>query len=180
MRSRRASLLFGSLYFCGAEAFSQQKYTTTSRRKIALRVATVDIDERTQRDVWTMDQYMTDCGVQRSEGISLYDSSTGHQQPGMDFGLMTQTDLPAESPVLCVPANMILNSKELREGELVGIIESAEEYLEIMGVDVREYSMYHLFLKILLEYEKGDESPWFPWLNSLPRYYSNGASMTRT
>ncbi|KAL3894393.1 MAG: hypothetical protein SGARI_007757, partial [Bacillariaceae sp.] len=31
---------------------------------------------------------------------------------------------------------------------------------------------------ILVEYEKGVESPWYPWLNSLPRYFSNGASMT--
>lgn len=139
---------------------------------------TINIDENAERDIWTMDQYMTDCGVQRAEGLSLYDSSTHNQQPGSDFGLMTQTDLPAQSPVLCVPANMILNSKELREGELKGIVESAEEYLEIMGVSKKEHPMYHLFLKILLEYEKGDESPWFPWLNSLPRRYSNGASMT--
>lgn len=33
-------------------------------------------------------------------------------------------------------------------------------------------------LKILVEYEKGEESPWYAWLNSLPRYYTNAASMT--
>jgi len=33
-------------------------------------------------------------------------------------------------------------------------------------------------LKILAELERGQDSPWFPYLNSLPRYYSNGSSMT--
>lgn len=121
-----------------------------------------------------MDEYMTNCGVQRAEGLSLYDL----YDSGTDFGIMTQNDLPAQSPVLCVPSNMILSSRELREGELNGIVEPAEEYLEILGVPDTEFPMYHLFLKILMEYEKGDESPWFPWLNSLPRRYYNGASMT--
>lgn len=33
-------------------------------------------------------------------------------------------------------------------------------------------------VKILAEYEKGQESPFYPWLNSLPRQYFNGVSMT--
>ena len=32
--------------------------------------------------------------------------------------------------------------------------------------------------RILAEYEKGDQSPFFPWLNSLPRQFYNGVSMT--
>lgn len=40
--------------------------------------------------------------------------------------------------------------------------------------------MVHNFLlyRILAEYEKGDQSPYFPWLNSLPRQFYNGVSMT--
>eukprot|EP00536_Pseudo-nitzschia_multiseries_P008501 jgi/Psemu1/241283/estExt_Genewise1.C_2160028 len=127
-----------------------------------------------------MDEYMVNCGVQRAEGFQIYDSSeeSGASAAGMDFGVLTQTDLPAQSPVLCVPANIILSSKEIREGELKGLVEPAEEMLEILGVSEKQFGMFHLFLKILIEYEKGDESPWFPWLNSLPRRYSNGASMT--
>ena len=29
-----------------------------------------------------------------------------------------------------------------------------------------ELRQYYLMVKILVEYEKGEESPWFPWLNS--------------
>ena len=189
MKSSQFSLLWASLFLGGVAAFSQHQSTRTTSSTTAtatskrvttksLRAAMVNIDEYAPRDVWAMDEYMTNCGVQRADGLSLYDSSV-HQEPETDFGLMTQADLPAQSPVLCVPANMILSSKELREGELKGIVEPAEDYLEILGVDETEFPMYHLFLKILLEYENGDESPWYPWLNSLPRRYSNGASMTR-
>ena len=34
-------------------------------------------------------------------------------------------------------------------------------------------------VKILVEYEKGQESLWYPWLNSLPRQFYNGVSMTK-
>eukprot|EP00957_Ditylum_brightwellii_P056411 4276033-Ditylum_brightwellii.AAC.1 len=37
---------------------------------------------------------------------------------------------------------------------------------------------FYLFLKVLKEYEMGMDSAWYTWLNSLPRYHSNGASMT--
>ena len=35
-----------------------------------------------------------------------------------------------------------------------------------------------LMSKLLVEIEKGEQSDWYPWLNSLPRYYTNAASMT--
>ena len=33
-------------------------------------------------------------------------------------------------------------------------------------------------LKILKEVQNGNESIWYPWLNSLPRYFTNAVSMT--
>jgi hypothetical protein len=38
--------------------------------------------------------------------------------------------------------------------------------------------LFRLMIKILAEYEKGQESPFLPWLNSLPRVFYNGVSMT--
>lgn len=34
------------------------------------------------------------------------------------------------------------------------------------------------FTEVVSEYAKGEESPWYPYLNSLPRIYNTGASMT--
>ena len=179
--SQQFALLCGSFLLGGAAAFStqQQIQTTITSRTPTTLSATVNIDESIPRDVWTMDAYMTDCGVQRADGVGIYDSSIENQVEGTDYSLMTQADIAAGSPVLCVPANMVLSSKDIREGELNGIVDPAEEYLDIMGVDKKELPMFHLFLKILIEFEKGEDSPWFPWLDSLPRRFFNGASMTR-
>lgn len=38
--------------------------------------------------------------------------------------------------------------------------------------------LFRIFYAIIAEYEKGDQSPWYTWLNSLPRTFNNGASMT--
>lgn len=56
-------------------------------------------------------------------------------------------------------------------------METAEQRLHNSNAD-DQLRHYYLMLKILVEYEKGQESPWFPWLNALPRYFSNAVSMT--
>ena len=72
---------------------------------------------------------------------------------------------------------MILSSNkaaaELRNDDM----EDAEKLLTSLnaGDEIRQF---YLMIKVLLELEKGQESPWFPWFNSLPRYYTNAASMT--
>ena len=33
-------------------------------------------------------------------------------------------------------------------------------------------------VKILSEYDAGTNSPWYPWLASLPKQFYNGVSMT--
>jgi hypothetical protein len=39
--------------------------------------------------------------------------------------------------------------------------------------------LFRLMAKILVEYEKGPNSAWYPWLNSMPRQFFNGVSMTK-
>ena len=130
----------------------------------------VDIRESASRDVNTMDEWATACGVQRSDGFSL---TTG--EDGYDVSVVTQTDLPAGSPVLFVPNEMILSSNQVVQE--LGRLEEAETSLRGLGV-ADQMRQFYLMVKILMEYEKGEESPWFPWLNALPRFFTNGASMT--
>ena len=33
-------------------------------------------------------------------------------------------------------------------------------------------------VKILAEYENGQQSPYYPWLNAMPRQFFNGVAMT--
>lgn len=165
-------LLFLPLF--AAQAASVAAFLTATCLP-SLRVSTtslsalVDIDYNAPRDIATMEEWTAAYGVQRAEGVELT------SEDGVDISVMTTQDLPAESPVLFVPNEMILSSFGAMQE--IGRMEAAEARL--VSVKASDHvPQFYLFLKILREYEFGEESPWFPWLNSLPRYYSNGASMT--
>mmetsp|Transcript_2145 Transcript_2145/g.5688 ORF Transcript_2145/g.5688 Transcript_2145/m.5688 type:complete len:442 (-) Transcript_2145:200-1525(-) len=132
--------------------------------------AVVDIGEDAPRDTLAMEEWAAACGVQKSEGAQLTMS-----EGGMDIGIATAQDIPAGQPVLFVPSGMILTGGRAREE--VGIVEAAEKLLVRLNA-AENLPQFYLFLKILAEYERGDQSPYYPWLNSMPRYFSNGASMT--
>lgn len=135
--------------------------------------ATVSIDESAPRDIGAVEEWAAACGVQRAEGFQLTSTATG--EDGTDVGVATARDLPAGSPVLFVPSGVTLSSdRALRE---LGRVDAAEDLFGRLSA-ADQLPQFYLFLKILAEYEMGDRSPWHPWLNSLPRYFSNGSSMT--
>jgi len=138
----------------------------------------VDVQESTPRDITAMEQWSYQCGVQGVEGLQLVSDSeatTNAIQQGSDFFLSTAYEIPANSPVLFVPSEMILSSNKIVEE--YGRLEDAEKLITSLNAE-SELRQYYLMLKILVEWERGDESPWFPWLNAMPRYFSNAASMT--
>lgn len=132
----------------------------------------VDISKKSPRDLATMDQWVANCGAQRAEGLQLMATSAD----GTDFGVMTTNDLPANTPVLFVPSSMILSGIQAQQE--FGIVQGAEDLLVRLN-EGDHLPHFYLLLKVLKEYEWGDQSSWYPWLNSVPRYYSNGASMTQ-
>lgn len=134
----------------------------------------VDIQESTPRDVGVFDEWATQCGVQRVEGFQLIQTNEQDDDDD-DVSVVTTQEIPANCPVLFVPNEMILSSN--RVVQELGRLHDAEEHLRGMGVadQLREF---YLMIKLLVEYEKGDESPWFPWLNALPRKFCNGVAMT--
>jgi len=151
------------------------------KRDASILFSVVDVQENAPRDIQTMEQWVYQCGVQGTDGLQLVsDSDIGASADGMhqqhfDASLMTSYDIPANSPVLFVPSEMILSSNKAVEE--FGRLEDAEKLITSLNAE-SQFRQYYLMLKILVEWERGDESPWFPWLNSLPRYYSNAASMT--
>merc|ERR1719343_1315523 len=84
-------------------------------------------------------------------------------------------DLPMEQPVLLVPSELIITGTKARDE--LGRQEMAEDLFERLQT-TDDLPHFYVFLKILKEYESGIDSPWYYWLNSLPRYFSNGSSMT--
>ena len=142
--------------------------------------AMINIDESFPRDFATFEEWSMNCGIQKAPGVEL--TST---QDGLDVQFMTTQDLPTNTPILFVPNGPILSSHQIHQeeigdgrGETIdGRPMNAKTLLNQLG-QPDQFPRFCLFLKLIMEYEKGVDSPWFPWLNSLPRYFTNGASMT--
>ena len=172
------SLLFSAVVsFPGfASAFgppSSAKSDCTARPlRTLLRNTAIDISEEAQRDVASFKEWASYGGIQTADGFQLVgEELDGH----LDVSAMTTQDIPAGSSVIYIPNDMILSSSKVIEE--FGRLTEAEQLLNENGY-ASEIRQYYLMLKILVELEKGQDSPWFPYLNSLPRYFSNGASMT--
>eukprot|EP00534_Pseudo-nitzschia_fraudulenta_P003338 CAMPEP_0201121830 /NCGR_PEP_ID=MMETSP0850-20130426/5620_1 /ASSEMBLY_ACC=CAM_ASM_000622 /TAXON_ID=183588 /ORGANISM="Pseudo-nitzschia fraudulenta, Strain WWA7" /LENGTH=457 /DNA_ID=CAMNT_0047388385 /DNA_START=256 /DNA_END=1629 /DNA_ORIENTATION=+ len=151
----------------------------------------IDVDERAPRNIEPFDEWTTTCGVQRADGVRLSYTNPEDQYNQDDISAVTDVDIPAGQPVLGIPANMILSSSSSKE-ELEAMSDSLDE--EIYNSDaggIRKavdllsrlgagdtVPKFYLFLKVLLEYTRGTESPYYPWLDSLPRLYYNSVSMT--
>lgn len=129
-------------------------------------------DEMAERDVYSMEEWSTNYGVQKMDGIELY------TEDGSDYQLLSQASIPAGSAVLFVPAGMVLSSNAVVD-EFGGSLQQAEQVLVQMDSGLQKrLPLFRLLVKILAEYDNGQESPFYPWLNSLPRQFYNGVSMT--
>ncbi|KAL7547212.1 hypothetical protein ACHAWF_010530 [Thalassiosira exigua] len=131
---------------------------------------TIDLSPSVQRDVYTMANWAASCGVQQAEGVELtsYD--------GADYFPVTQAGIPAGTPVMYVPSDLVFSSSKAAQ-EFGAPLSQCESQLTQAGLQDK-VPLFRIFWKVLAEYEKGDQSPWFQWLNSLPRFHNNGASMT--
>mmetsp|Transcript_28921 Transcript_28921/g.46919 ORF Transcript_28921/g.46919 Transcript_28921/m.46919 type:complete len:546 (-) Transcript_28921:24-1661(-) len=145
----------------------------------------LDLAEDANREVTKMMMWAEAMGVQRGEGCTL---SPETNDMNKDVHVVAKQDLPNGSPVFYVPEELILSSNkamvEFRYSDNM-----VEEFLLAESMEIAEgmiYSMekeseirhFYLMLKILKEVEKGKDSAWFHWLDSLPRFYSNAVSMS--
>ncbi|KAL3908868.1 MAG: hypothetical protein SGARI_002872 [Bacillariaceae sp.] len=135
------------------------------------------------RDVHSMEQWAVQCGMQKANGVELY------SEDGVDYSLMTQSGVGAGQPVVSVPAQIVINSASIEQEFGQGCMQQAEQVLLRVDEDARRKGeessshyrlpLFRLMVKILAEWEKGEQSMFYPWLNSLPRQFFNGVSMTR-
>eukprot|EP00584_Thalassiosira_punctigera_P021845 CAMPEP_0172573862 /NCGR_PEP_ID=MMETSP1067-20121228/136410_1 /TAXON_ID=265564 ORGANISM="Thalassiosira punctigera, Strain Tpunct2005C2" /NCGR_SAMPLE_ID=MMETSP1067 /ASSEMBLY_ACC=CAM_ASM_000444 /LENGTH=448 /DNA_ID=CAMNT_0013366481 /DNA_START=977 /DNA_END=2323 /DNA_ORIENTATION=- len=145
-----------------------QTRTPASFTKLNSSAATkVDITENVQRNIASLYEWGANYGVQ----MNCFEISSEDTFYGADYYAIANQNLPAESPIVCVPSDLIMTGNKCRQD--FGTQASAERVLKLSC-----HTAFYLFLKVLSEYENGYQSPWFPWLNSLPRFYSTAASMT--
>lgn len=166
--------------FTSYSHYSKNYYQNQSHRRLqstytdysdATPTQLIDIDEEAPRDIPSMEQWAEYQGAQRTDGYTI--TSTD----GWDYYAITSTDLPSGSPVLTIPEHMILSSNKAMEELRSPEMSEAEKIITSVNAE-SEFRQYYLMLKLLVEYERGPNSPWYAWLNSLPRYYTNAASMT--
>mmetsp|Transcript_30310 Transcript_30310/g.73193 ORF Transcript_30310/g.73193 Transcript_30310/m.73193 type:complete len:467 (-) Transcript_30310:83-1483(-) len=143
--------------------------TTATKLDYSLTTSTIDITENAPRDVALLFEWAANYGVQTSPGFELSSDDGGL----LDVYAITNQHLPADSPIVCVPNSLILTGSKASREFAGPDTAKAERALKLS-----DHMSFYLFLKVLKEYEMGTDSPWYQWLNSLPRYYSNGASMT--
>ena len=110
--------------------------------------------------------------MQKADGVELY------TEDGADWTLLANGAIGAGQSVLFVPSSIVLGSDAV-QAELGGALEAAENALVQLeqGLQFR-LPLFRLMVKILAEWDAGEESPYFYWLNSLPRQYYNGVAMT--
>jgi len=70
---------------------------------------------------------------------------------------------------------MILSSARIAQ-EYEGYVDAPLRVLNFMGMP-HLTNQFFLFIRVLLEYEQGDQSPYKPWLESLPRKWNTAVAM---
>ena len=133
----------------------------------------LDVSEYSPRgDVYSMEEWASQYGVQKLDSVQLY------TEDGSDYQLITTSSIPGGSTVIFVPSNLVLSSNNV-VNEFGGSLQQAENVLVQMdsGTQAR-LPLFRLMIKILAEYDAGTNSPYYSWLDALPRQFYNGVSMT--
>jgi hypothetical protein len=160
----------------GSVVSANSKTKTTATTVLQAMEGYLPLDESTPRDVNTlMDQWATSAGIQRAEGSIQLATDDGE-----DWSFMSTTDLPANTPLVYVPAGVAISAAQIRN-DYGSMLQPAIDYLARLGVsDDDQLAEFCLFTKLLTMYEEGEQCAWYPWLNSLPRLFYNALAMTGT
>lgn len=178
---------------CSASAFQNVVQRPTKTSQCGLGMVGIGMPGQQSlaatRDVYSMEQWAKGYGVQTAQGVEIYKTNSGPDTlpdgstnwlalvETEDYGLRTTQPISAGEAVMFVPAQMVLSSLAIQQ-EFAGSLEQSESIL------IQEYGagnrlpLFRIMVKILVEYENGEQSPYYPWLNSMPQMFFNGVAMT--
>jgi hypothetical protein len=132
----------------------------------------LSITRETPRDILTFQEWAGQCGVEAENGFCFMENLVDDNE---EYYAATATGGRAGSRVLRVPNEMILSSARIAQ-DYEGYVQPSFTTIEQKGMR-HLLLQFYLFLKILVEIEQGSDSPYYPWLNSLPRKYNTAVSM---
>jgi len=101
------------------------------------------------------------------ENFSLQPSSN-------NWGAAATQPANVGSRVLFVPAMLRLTSEQLRQDEFAHVEPVIAQSIDgtTSNGEINLQNHFLLFLKILQEYDLGDQSPFHPWLDAMPRQFN--------
>lgn len=146
---------------------SSQLYSTQTK---------VDISETAPRNGQYFVDWASYYGIQ-SENFQINPGTSGAM--GSNWGAETSQAASAGSRVLFVPNMLRMTSQNARDQDFSNIASMIEtQYIDPSKNDgeVALSQHFYLFLKILQEYDLGSESPYYPWMDAMPRTFSTALS----
>eukprot|EP00581_Thalassiosira_minuscula_P030765 CAMPEP_0183765292 /NCGR_PEP_ID=MMETSP0739-20130205/10860_1 /TAXON_ID=385413 /ORGANISM="Thalassiosira miniscula, Strain CCMP1093" /LENGTH=465 /DNA_ID=CAMNT_0026003951 /DNA_START=20 /DNA_END=1417 /DNA_ORIENTATION=- len=153
---------------------SHKKGSIISHDTITSLKAYITTNENAPRNMPPLEDWATNAGIQKVEGLELY------SEDGLDWQYITTQDIPAGTTLMFVPAGACLSSsaveQELNGASNGGVAAAVDQLGRIGGQN--SVADFYLFVKLLAEYENQENSPYLPWIDSLPRLYYNSVSMT--
>ncbi|CAB9520422.1 M protein repeat protein [Seminavis robusta] len=170
------SLLLGfssTLGFQVGGGLSSSRNNAASTKLFSLQTSQVDISTGAPRNYdglinWA--QYY---------GLSTENTFQVTTQSG-DWGAIAAQPAAAGSRVLFVPAMCRLTSDRIRTEEFADMAPYIAQYFDNAdgNTKVDLACHFYLFLKVLQEYDLGDQSPFFGWLDALPRKFSTAVTFS--
>ena len=124
------------------------------------------------RDLDTFKHWSKTNGIILVDGMEL---SLSSEEEGNDWSLKLTKPLEEAQCLLTVPNSLILSSPKIKE-ELGDNVQRAVNHLKSKNIEPQSHQFY-LWIRLLLEHEKGQESAWFGWMQSLPKTFDSAVSM---
>ena len=164
-----ASFAFARPSFCAPSSLRSKNNDNCNANTVT--ALNVLISEYATREVYPMETWAENYGMQKADGVELF------SEDDKDYELITTEPIEAGSTILYVPSDIVLNSDSILY-EMGDYLAEAEAQLQIDSGTAQRLPLFRLMVKLLVEYEKLEKSPYYPWLNSLPRVFYNGVAMT--
>ena len=151
------------------------KCATLTKERTTSSLFAIATAEMAPRNVPQLESWAIESGIQKIDGLELY------TEDGLDYQYITTADIPSGTTLMYIPAGVCLSSsmvaQELNAMSPTGGVAAAVDKLNKIGGQ-NSVADFYLFLKLLVEYEAQENSPYYAWLDSLPRLYYNAVSMT--
>lgn len=128
------------------------------------------LDSKLPRDLNSFKAWSKDSGILLVDGLNLSSSPEGD-----DWSLTLSKSLGEAQCLLTIPNSLILSSTKIRQ-EIGTDTSKAVDYLKAKNIEDQSHQ-FDLWIRLLQEYELGENSRWHGWMQSMPRTFNSAVSM---